>query len=307
MPAPSGFDHVSTTKSNSTRSIATHPCKKRKDGAPSVGMVHAKIVKGGPPAQQEWRFIWLPDTDLVGELSPYRVPDWTALGHRHLRAFETFDWRVDHLLDKVQKLVAAARGLTNQLLYDSLLVVHSMPRDGDLFECSSVSQNSLSGVLYREEAASIFRWSDKEVGVVRHRGSQLVVGNIGERTGVVGRWNPLFRSTGGWPSLSVRSYSRGQRLANNLCSANNAGAPPFSAFFAERVGGVRLQGARAILGADSLDVQSHNTRSSGASLGFTVLRRETGVDRFAPPGPPTPPHFSFPNLGTCSAARPLSS
>ena len=24
--------------------------KKRKDGAPSVGMVHAKIVKGGPPA-----------------------------------------------------------------------------------------------------------------------------------------------------------------------------------------------------------------------------------------------------------------
>jgi hypothetical protein len=51
MPAPSGFDHVSTTKSNSTRSIAAHPCKK-KDGAPSVGMVHAKIVKGWPPAQR---------------------------------------------------------------------------------------------------------------------------------------------------------------------------------------------------------------------------------------------------------------
>ena len=42
---------MSTTKSNSTRSIATHPCKKRKDGAPSVGMVLAKTVKGGPPAQ----------------------------------------------------------------------------------------------------------------------------------------------------------------------------------------------------------------------------------------------------------------
>src|ERR1035437_10765805 len=51
MPAPSGFDHASTTKSNSTRSIATHPCKKRKEGAPSVGMVHATIVKGGPPAE----------------------------------------------------------------------------------------------------------------------------------------------------------------------------------------------------------------------------------------------------------------
>jgi hypothetical protein len=52
MPAPSGSDHVSTRKSNSTRSIAAHPCKKRKDGAPSVGMVRAKIVKGGPPAAE---------------------------------------------------------------------------------------------------------------------------------------------------------------------------------------------------------------------------------------------------------------
>src|SRR5260370_4313887 len=30
-------------------SIATRPCKKRKDSAPSVGMVHAKIGKGGHP------------------------------------------------------------------------------------------------------------------------------------------------------------------------------------------------------------------------------------------------------------------
>jgi hypothetical protein len=43
MPAPDGFD-VSTTKSNGTRGIATHPCKKRKDGAPSAGTVRAKIV-----------------------------------------------------------------------------------------------------------------------------------------------------------------------------------------------------------------------------------------------------------------------
>ena len=40
-------------------SIAAHPfgklragsCKKRKDGAPSVGMLHIEIVTGGPPAQ----------------------------------------------------------------------------------------------------------------------------------------------------------------------------------------------------------------------------------------------------------------
>jgi hypothetical protein len=45
-------------KANSTGSIAAHPfgklragsCKKRKDGAPSVEMVHTEIVKGGPPS-----------------------------------------------------------------------------------------------------------------------------------------------------------------------------------------------------------------------------------------------------------------
>jgi hypothetical protein len=47
------FDRVSTTKSNRTRSNAAHPCKERKDGAPSAGMVHAKIVRGGPPATLE--------------------------------------------------------------------------------------------------------------------------------------------------------------------------------------------------------------------------------------------------------------
>ncbi len=55
--ATRGFDHVSTTKANSTCSIATHPCEKRKDGAPSVEIVHAKIAKSGEPAQQkppEW-------------------------------------------------------------------------------------------------------------------------------------------------------------------------------------------------------------------------------------------------------------
>ena len=31
-------------------SIAAHPCKKRKDGAPSVATVHATIVKGELPA-----------------------------------------------------------------------------------------------------------------------------------------------------------------------------------------------------------------------------------------------------------------
>ena len=56
MQAPSGVDHVSTAKSNSACSIAAHPCKKRKDGAPSVGTVHAKIAKGVPPANQIQRW-----------------------------------------------------------------------------------------------------------------------------------------------------------------------------------------------------------------------------------------------------------
>jgi hypothetical protein len=67
MPAPIGLDRASTTKSNSTRGIAAHPfgklragsCKKRKDGAPSVGTVHAKIVKVGhspglPKPHERW-------------------------------------------------------------------------------------------------------------------------------------------------------------------------------------------------------------------------------------------------------------
>ena len=45
---------TSPQQNQRTRSIAAHPCEKRKDGAPSVGIVHAKIVKGGPPAKGAW-------------------------------------------------------------------------------------------------------------------------------------------------------------------------------------------------------------------------------------------------------------
>jgi hypothetical protein len=37
-------------QTNCASSIAAHPCQKRKDGAPSVGMVPSNIVKVGPPA-----------------------------------------------------------------------------------------------------------------------------------------------------------------------------------------------------------------------------------------------------------------
>jgi hypothetical protein len=46
MPAR-WVDNAFTTKSNSTGTIAAHSSKKRKDGGTPVGMVHAKIVKGG--------------------------------------------------------------------------------------------------------------------------------------------------------------------------------------------------------------------------------------------------------------------
>ncbi len=75
MPAPSGFDYVPTTKSNSTRSIAAHSfdklragsCEKRKDGAPSVGMVHAKIVKAGPSANCHGRWQTVAQCSTSGE------------------------------------------------------------------------------------------------------------------------------------------------------------------------------------------------------------------------------------------------
>ncbi len=37
------------------RSIAAHPCKKRKDGAPSVGTVHTETITGGAPATHSGR------------------------------------------------------------------------------------------------------------------------------------------------------------------------------------------------------------------------------------------------------------
>ncbi len=49
--------------------------------------------------------------------------------------------------------------------------------------------------------------------------------------------------------------------------------------------------------ACSLAVLFHDTRSSGANLGLTVLGRKTGADRFVSARPPTPSHFSFSRFG----------
>jgi hypothetical protein len=47
------FDHTARgTTPNGTGSIATHPCNKREDGAPSVGMAYT-VIKGGPPAPSD--------------------------------------------------------------------------------------------------------------------------------------------------------------------------------------------------------------------------------------------------------------
>ena len=45
MPAQLGWLRAPRfNKSASIGSIAAHPCKKRKDGAPSVGMAHTNII-----------------------------------------------------------------------------------------------------------------------------------------------------------------------------------------------------------------------------------------------------------------------
>ena len=51
MSVPGSFDHASYT--NQIAHAASPPtlAKKRKDGAPPVGTVQARIVQGGPPAQ----------------------------------------------------------------------------------------------------------------------------------------------------------------------------------------------------------------------------------------------------------------
>jgi hypothetical protein len=62
MSALSRFDR----KSNSSRSIAAQPCEESKDGAPPGGMLHAKIVKGGPPVHEAFA-LWR--RNLAGSLS----------------------------------------------------------------------------------------------------------------------------------------------------------------------------------------------------------------------------------------------
>lgn len=66
------------------------------------------------------------------------------------------------MLDKAEKSAAAARTLTNQLLYDHLLVVNSVPLNGDFFDWSTVSQNIFTGDFHRVETASVFWWSDTQ-------------------------------------------------------------------------------------------------------------------------------------------------
>src|SRR5271169_788879 len=89
--------------------------------------------------------------------------------------------------------MAAARTLTNQFFYNHFVIVDLMPFDGDLFNGSTVSQNIFNGVLHREETTRIFWRSNKQMDVVQHGGSRLVVRDIGEGRSVVG-WNNRFNS-----------------------------------------------------------------------------------------------------------------
>lgn len=70
--------------------------------------------------------------------------------------------------------------LTNQLFYDQLVVVNSVPLNGSFLGCSTVSQNIFLGVLYREETSRVFWRTNKKVGVVCHGRLQIVVGNSGK-------------------------------------------------------------------------------------------------------------------------------
>jgi len=97
------------------------------------------------------------------EREPENIPSVPGLKLR----FET--------LDKVQESVAATRTLTNKFFYNHLLAINSMPFDGNLVDCPTVSQNILSGVLYRVKTSGILRRSNKEVDIVVHGRSQFVI------------------------------------------------------------------------------------------------------------------------------------
>jgi hypothetical protein len=73
MPASRGVHHLSRANSNSTRSIAAHPCKERKDGAPSAGIVDAEIVKGGHPPPGRLGF-WVDLVDCIEGVRGLKIP-----------------------------------------------------------------------------------------------------------------------------------------------------------------------------------------------------------------------------------------
>ena len=52
-----GLSAARSRKSNSPGSMAAHPCNKRKDGAPSVGIADADIIRGGRPGPPATHFI----------------------------------------------------------------------------------------------------------------------------------------------------------------------------------------------------------------------------------------------------------
>ena len=49
MPAASELSRRAADRQNGGGNIAAQPCKKRKGGTLSVGLVHTNIVKVGPP------------------------------------------------------------------------------------------------------------------------------------------------------------------------------------------------------------------------------------------------------------------
>src|SRR6266853_6032263 len=69
------------TESSSACSIAAHPCKKRKDGAPSVGTVYTNIAKAGLPGHTRW---------LKSHIAPTAVLCfWLSAGHPLAMATQT--------------------------------------------------------------------------------------------------------------------------------------------------------------------------------------------------------------------------
>jgi hypothetical protein len=81
-------------KSYSPSIIDAHPCKKRKDGEPSVEMLHIEMVKGGPPAHLQF----VPERKPISKMND--MNDFPEVAYLQTDDFENWERKLQTMDDQ---------------------------------------------------------------------------------------------------------------------------------------------------------------------------------------------------------------